>query len=345
MLELNGNKINSILAPMTEISDYPCRAISKEYGADLTFTQMVSAKGVIENSFETLKQFVFNKKEKPIGIQLLSKDAGFLSEAVKELQKYNPDVIDLNSGCPVKDVCGKGMGAKLMDDPIHLGKLTKSMVQSAGGMPISVKVRLGMTKVNVMDVAKAAEENGASFITVHARTRNDFYTGPVRLDLVREVKKQLKIPVVVNGSCFSLEDYMKIKNETDCDAVMVARGALGNPFLFSQIKQYEENKPILNVGIEEIKRVALSHFNLILQNYGEDFGVKYARKFFVWYFMKTPLIEQFIDNIYKIDNKDKVYIYIDEYSEAVSKYNGTFDNTINIDKFKEKVLFWFNNKC
>ena len=142
-----GNKL--LVAPMAEISDSAFRKIAKDYGAGLTFTQMVSAEGVVKNNFETLRYLVFNRKEKPIGVQVLGKDIEILHSAVKDLANFRPDVIDLNSGCPVDKVCKYDMGAKLLNDPVHLGKIVNSMFKAAEGIPISVKLRLGKNRKNI----------------------------------------------------------------------------------------------------------------------------------------------------------------------------------------------------
>lgn len=334
----------AIFAPMAEVTDTPFRQICRENGAGLTFTQMVSAKGVIDNSFITLKALAFNQSEKPIGIQFLANDPDYLGKAVKEVRSFKPDLIDLNCGCSVTQVCKYGLGASILDNPELLGKLVKKMVNSAGDIPISVKIRLGRNrkKINVIQNAKIIEENGASFVTIHARTREDSYETAPDWEWIKRAKESVGIPVVGNGSLFSPSDCVKIINETGCDNIFIARGAIGNPFIFSRFnnlmeKGFDPGQP----AIEKVAETAIKHLYLQIKDSGEILGVKKVRKNLIWYFRFYQGISYFIDRIFTYDKPEDIERFITRHVENIKEGNYPEEDLEKIDKnFKERVLFW-----
>ncbi|MDX1701087.1 MAG: tRNA dihydrouridine synthase DusB, partial [Melioribacteraceae bacterium] len=289
---------NIFLAPMAEITDYPFRAIAKKYGAGLTYTQMVSADGVLKNNFNTLRLLTFSRDEKPIGVQLLGKDPDIVGRAVRELINFSPDVIDLNCGCPVDKVYSNKMGAYLLSQPKTLGKLVTEMVKNAEGIPISIKIRLGhKNQVNVLENAKIIEDSGASLIAVHARLRNDRYDVEADWEWIARVKDQVNIPVIGNGSVFEAEDAIRMLSETGCDAVLLGRGALGNPFIFKQIELLKKGESFTPT-IEEIAQTALEHVVLLEKEQGLTVNLDRAKKNIIWYFMNQNGIENLISELY-----------------------------------------------
>ncbi|MBU2493858.1 MAG: tRNA dihydrouridine synthase DusB [Bacteroidetes bacterium] len=337
-----GEKL--FVAPMADVSDHPFRIIAKEFGAGLTFTQMVSARGVIENDFGTLRRLVFSRNEQPVGVQILGNNPVILKNAVKELVKYSPDLIDLNCGCPVSKVTKHDMGASLLDDPKLIGKLVKSMVEGANGVPISIKIRLGKDKknINVLDNAKAAEDNGASLIIVHARTKIDRYSENPDWEWLKKVKDNISIPVIGNGSVFEPEDIVKMKIDTGCDSVMVARGALGNPFLFERYnsiveKGFDPGEP----DIIKVRDTAIRHIKLLVRDFGENNALDRIKKNVVWYFRKYNGINNFLDNIFSFKDSASVINFIYEHSEKIINNYFPEEDLINVHKkFENKVLFW-----
>lgn len=337
-----GNKL--FLAPMADVTDTAFRKISAEYGAGFTFTQMVSALGIIENEFESLRYLTFNRSEKPIGVQLLGSDFGIIREAVKEVSKFNPDLIDLNCGCSVDKVTNYNFGSALLDDPKTIGKLVDTMVHSSNGIPISIKVRLGKDKnhINVIETAKAAEENGASVIFVHARMRNDKYSTVVQTEWIKKVKDELKIPVVGNGSVFTPADAKKMIDDTGCDSVMIARGALGNPFLFQRYNA------MLDTGndpgepeIETVTEVLLKHIALVVKDYGEINSFDKIKKLAVWYFKNYPGIDNFLEKVFALTNVSELINLINTHTGDIkSKKFKLIEMSEVQNKFKERVLFW-----
>lgn len=345
-VKMNNGKLvpenKLVMAPIADVSDEPYRTIAKEYGAGLTFTQMVSAEGVIENNFQSLRLSAFNRDEKPIGVQLLGKDPAILGEAVRELSKFKPDVIDLNCGCPVDKVCKYGFGAGLLDNPALLGTLVKSMVDNSKGIPISVKVRLGKSKINVLENAKVIEDNGASIITIHARKRLDKYDTLPDYQWIRSVKEYTNLAVWGNGSVFNPEDAVELKKQTGCDGIMVARGALGNPFIFKRFstliqKGYDPGEP----GITEVRDLALRHIEMLSRAYNEIVAVDRAKKNVIWYFRRFKGIEILLDKIFSVKSIAGLKEFVQEHSEKIEQEKFNIDKRMEIENmFKRRVSFW-----
>ncbi len=337
-----------MLAPMAEVTDAPFRQICKEYGAGLTFTQMISAKGIIENSFQSLQSLAYNKSEKPIAVQLLANDPEYLRKAIFEIKQLKPDLIDLNCGCSVQQVCKYGLGASLLDDPVLLGKLVRTMVNAAGDIPVSIKIRLGRDKQNitVLRNSKIIEDNGASAVIVHGRTRSQAYIEPSDWSWIKKVKDEVKIPVIGNGSIFEPEDAIRMFDQTNCDFVFISRGALGNPFIFQRINSSlnggtETNAP----DIDEVGNAAIKHLKMIIKDSGEFNGVIKARKHLIWYFRFYKGISSFIEKIFTIDNSAQVELFILDHIQKIK--NGFYpeEDLQRVRKsFNERVLFWINDK-
>ena len=339
-----GHKL--LVAPMADVSDAPFRKISKKHGAGLTFTQMVSADGVVKNNFDTLRLYSFGRDEKPIGVQLLGRDPAIIGEAVSELSKVKPDLIDLNCGCPMEKVTSKGMGASLSDDPQLLARIVKSMVSAAGEIPVSVKLRLGKdhSNINITDSIKVVEDNGASLVIVHARTSSDSYQTDSNWDWLKKVKENVSIPLVGNGSCFSPQDAKDLMDTTSCDSVMIARGALGNPFYFSRFNSLMETG--LDPGepdIEEVVKVTIEHINLLVQEFGEINAFERAKKQTVWYLKNYPGISSLLDNIFKSKSISELEELILTHEKSIKSGKLEQENIFEINtRFKNKVLFWLS---
>jgi len=341
-----GSKI--ILAPMAEVSDAPFRKIAQSNGAGLTFTQMVSARGVVENSFETLRLLAFGREEKPIGVQILGNDAKLLSASVREILRFKPDIIDLNCGCPKQNVTRYNLGAGLLDDPSLLGSLVKSMVSAAGEIPVSVKMRLGrdQKKINIHENVKAAEDNGASLVFVHARTKVDKYDQSAKWDILADVKAKASIPVVGNGSVFVPEDALNMIKQTGVDSVLVARGALGNPFIFNR------SRSLLESGVdpggpdrETLRSIIFKHLNLLEKEYTGAVLLNHVKKNIIWYL-------RYYGGIYDFLEKAIASISVEDLKQITDKHIDNIDLTrtepadvIDVEqRFRQKVLFWLTKK-
>jgi len=337
-----------LLAPMADVTDQSFRHIAREFGAGLTFTQMVSAKGVIDDEFNTLRYLAFNKNEKPIGVQILGNDPEIIGASVKEIVKYKPDVIDLNCGCPVDKVTKYKMGACLMSSPKLLAQIISAMKKYAGDVPVSAKFRLGEDEKNmtVIESAKAAEDSGASFVTVHARTRKDKYDKDSKWDWLAKVKESVSIPVVGNGSVFTAADAVRMKEQTGVDSVMVARGALGNPFIFSNFnsivdKNFDPGLP----DIDTIKETTLVHCKSLIREYGEIRALPFIKKNIIWYYKNFSGINTLIVNLMKANSINEVLELVEKHTENIENANyPEEDLEIIKQKFKMKVLFWLVNE-
>jgi tRNA-dihydrouridine synthase B len=341
-----GKKL--ILAPMAEISDSSFRKITKEFGTGLTFTQMVSASGVINNNFDTLRYLSFSRDEKPIGVQILGNDPGIISEAISEIRKFKPDLIDINCGCSVDKVLRSDMGSSLLNNPAVLAQIIRRGALAAGDIPLSVKLRLGRDRknINIIENAKIAEDNGASLITVHCRTSADSYETEPDWSWLKKVKENTKIGLVGNGSVFTPADAAKMIEQTGCDSVMVGRGAIGNPFIFQRFNSLVENNTDPgHPKIEEAKRVLLKQIDLLKKEFGEDISLNRAKKHAIWYLQFYNGINLFLNKIFPIKSIEDLNILILEHCENIN--NGFYPETKTEEiyqKFKKRILFWLEEE-
>ncbi len=231
---------DTILAPMAGVTDVAFRLLCRRYGAGLAVTEMISANALARENAATLRLIDVVSEEKPRVIQLFGQNTDCLITSAKFCAD-KCEIIDLNFGCPAAKIIKQGAGSALLERPNKIKEIVSSLVQAVS-IPITCKIRLGITKptINVLKVAKACEEAGASMLAVHARTQNQGYTGKADWAWIKKVKEELKIPVAGNGDVRTVEDYIKMKKETGCDYVMIGRGALGNPYLFKQIEDYKK---------------------------------------------------------------------------------------------------------
>ncbi len=341
-----GKKL--ILAPMAEISDSSFRKTAKQFGAGLTFTQMVSASGVINNNFDTLRFLSFSRDEKPIGVQILGNDPAIISEAISEIKKFKPDLIDINCGCSVDKVLRNDMGSYLLTNPALLSQIIKKGAAAAGDIPLSVKLRLGKDRknINIIENAKIAEDNGASLIAVHCRTSADSYETEPDWSWLRKVKESVNISVVGNGSVFTPRDAFDMIEQTGCDSVMVGRGAIGNPFLFTRYNsacEYGEDPGQPDIGIAE--SVLLKHIELLKNEFGEDIALNKAKKQSIWYLQFYPGINSFLENVFSVRRIEDLNILVADHCKKVKDINSGGDNPAEIyQKFKKRILFWLEEE-
>ena len=278
------------LAPMAGFSDYAMRRICFEYGAEYSVTEMVSAKATVYNDKKTLTLAKITKDEAPTAIQIFGSEPSVMAEAAGILSQFSgggalPVAIDINMGCPVHKIFSNGEGSALMKNPSLIYDVTRAVV-NATPLPTTVKIRLGVDSehINAVECALAIEEAGAVALTVHGRTRAQLYSGKADMEKVAEVKKSVHIPVFANGDILSAEDGLRVLRDTGADGIMIGRGAVGNPFIFSEIRAAMRGEEYSLPTLEEKKRAALTQLDYAIADKGEAVAVREARGQLAKYF-------------------------------------------------------------
>lgn len=278
-------KGNLILGPMAGVTDLPFRVLCKEQGADLVYTEMISAKGIYYKNKNTEKLWEIEEKERPAALQLFGSDPALMADMAKQIEEKNFDILDINMGCPVPKVVNNGEGSALMKNPVLAGEIVKAVSKSIK-KPVTVKFRKGFHngEVNAVEFAKRMEDNGAAAIAVHGRTREEYYSGKADWDIIAKVKEAVSIPVIASGDIFSVEDALACEKQTGCDGFMLARGVRGNPWLFHQIKTFQETGELEEKpGIDEVLSMILRHGQMMTAFKGENMGMREMRKHVAWY--------------------------------------------------------------
>lgn len=276
---------NIMLSPMAGISDLPFRLLNREFGCPFAFVEMIDARALSYKSKKTRSMLSTNQEDKPLGVQLLGSEPNFIQRAMDILQGYEFDLLDFNSACPVKKVVRRGEGSGLLKDPRKLSQLLKIIVKDSR-VPVTVKIRAGWdsNSINAKETALYAQGAGIKALFIHGRTKEQGYSGKVNYKIIKEVKDALEIPVIASGDILSAELAKKMFDETGCDGIVIARGALGNPWIFGEISEFLKNgKAAVRPDLKEIAQIMLEHLDLCIDFYGERTGVIIFRKFIGWY--------------------------------------------------------------
>ncbi|MDP2921826.1 MAG: tRNA dihydrouridine synthase DusB [Candidatus Omnitrophota bacterium] len=295
-------KSNLVLAPMAGVSDFPFRALNRRFGCELAFIEMINVRSLSYKMRKTKKMLSTSAQDRPLGIQIIGCEEEFILRAIDILKSYEYDVLDFNAACPVKKVARRGEGAALLKDPKKLHKLLKLIVDNSD-KPVTVKIRTGWdsSSINAKEAALASQDAGVSALFIHGRHRDQGYAGEVDYEAIRNVKKALDIPVIGSGDVFSPVLAKKMLDETGCDGLLVARGALGNPWIFKETEAFLKNKKIIKrPGIGKIADIMVKHLGSYIDFYDEPHGVKRFHKFFAWYTKGVPNVRTLRENAFRV---------------------------------------------
>lgn len=313
-LELK-NKV--FLSPMAGVTDLPFRLICKEQGCGLLYTEMINGKALCYDDENTKKMLKIEEEEHPVAVQIFGSEPEFMGRAAEIMNDYSNEILDINMGCPAPKVVKNGDGSALMKNPKLAEEVLRAVVKNSK-KPVTLKIRKGWddNSVNAVEIAKIAEDCGISALAIHGRTREQFYTGKADWDIIAEIKKNLSIPVIGNGDVFTIEDSINMLDKTGCDAIMIGRGAQGNPWIFKRINHYMNTGEILpEPTLNEKISAAIKHLKLAVEEHGEYVAVREMRKHIAWYLKGLRNSAKLRDEINKIEDYQEVVSKLEYYME------------------------------
>ena len=308
-----------LLAPMEDVSDPPFRALCKKHGADVMYTEFISSEGLIRDAAKSVQKLDIFEYERPVGIQIFGSEIESMKKATEVCDSANPDIIDINYGCPVKKVAGKGAGAGILQDIPKMVSLTKEIVKSTS-LPVTVKTRLGWDENSkyIVEVAERLQDVGIKAISIHGRTRAQMYKGEADWSLIAAVKNnsRMKIPVFGNGDITSPEKALEYKNRFGVDGLMIGRASIGNPWFFNQVKSYINNGIILDPPTLKEKLDAVQeHLNFSIKWKGERLGILEMRRHYSNYFKGIPDFKRFRTQLVTLEKKEDLFNVLNSIEE------------------------------
>lgn len=313
-----------LLAPMEDVSDPPFRALCKEQGADVVYTEFVSSEGLIRNAAKSVMKLDIYEKERPVGIQIFGANMDSMLRTIDIVEKSNPDIIDINFGCPVKKVVSKGAGAGILKDICLMEKLTAEMVKRTN-LPVTVKTRLGWDhdSIKIVEVAERLQDVGIKAIAIHGRTRAQMYKGNADWKPIAAVKNnpRMHIPVFGNGDVNCPEKAVEMRDEYGLDGAMIGRASIGNPWFFKQVKHYFNTGEYLKpITLQERVEAARRHLQMSIDWKGEKLGVFETRRHYTNYFKGIPNFKEYRMKMVTSDHSEDVFATFDEVLEKFSDY-------------------------
>ncbi len=312
---------NVFLAPMAGVTDLPFRLICKQFEASLLYTEMINAKAVCYEDKNTFDMLLVEDEEKPVAVQIFGSEPGFMAEAARTLTELNRfEIIDINMGCPAPKVVKAGDGSALMKDP-KLAYEIVNKVKAATKLPVTVKFRKGWDEqsINALEFGKLMQEAGADAVTLHGRTREQYYSGTADWEIIKELKEKLTIPVIANGDITSFEAAERILDITKADALMIGRGAQGNPFIFKEVNDYMESAILPKKICPKLKiDTAISHYKLALKYKTQHKAVTEMRKHLGWYLKGLKNSARIKDHINKMYEPSDVINALTEYAQSLT---------------------------
>jgi tRNA-dihydrouridine synthase B len=317
MLRIGNLKLGTpfILAPMSGVTDLPFRSIHRRFGCELAFIEMINVRSLCHRTKKTLQMLASDAADRPLGIQLIGHQPEYLPRAVEILNEFDHDLLDFNAACPAKKLALKGSGAGMMRTPEILEESLRAMVKHSN-VPVTVKIRTGWDSpsVNAVDIARRCGDAGISALFIHGRTRSQGYRGGVDYPVIREVKKAVRIPVIASGDIWSAFWAKKMFDETGCDGIAVARGGLGNPWIFAEIQAIFQGLPPPEPKPEQVIATIIEHARLNIRQYGETIGIMRFRKHLGWYIKGLPGARFMRDRAFRV----KTFGELEEFLEKIA---------------------------
>lgn len=309
------------LSPMAGVTDLPFRLICKQKGCGMLYTEMINAKALCYNDENTKKMTKIEDEEHPIAIQIFGSEPEYMGRATEILNSHSNEILDINMGCPAPKVIKNGDGSALMKNPKLAEEVMKAVVKNST-KPVTLKIRKGWddNNINAVEIAKIAEQAGISALAIHGRTREQYYSGEADWDIIKEIKQSISIPVIGNGDVFEIEDAINLLEKTNCDAIMIGRGAQGNPWIFNRINHYMNTGEILPKPTAQEKiNTAIEHMKLAVEEHGEYVAVREMRKHIGWYIKGLKNSARYRDEINKLTDCEEVITKLKELSLTQSK--------------------------
>jgi len=311
-----------MLAPMEDVTDRAFRQLCKRHGADIVYTEFISAEALRRGIEKSVRKLTADAVERPLAIQIFGSSVESMIEAAVIAEEYSPDYLDINFGCPTKKVAGKGAGAALLREPEKMAQIAEAVVRAVS-IPVTAKTRIGWDResINIVDVMHRLEDVGIEALAVHGRTRSEMYKGKADWNWIREVKKHARIPIIANGDIWTAEDAVSMFDQTGADGVMIGRGSIGNPFIFERAKQLvKTGKSMPLPDFRERIQGAVEHLKLSVQFKGEKYGVLEMRRHYATYLKGLPMVSRVRNKLVREDCGEQVIDMLLAYAEECEGY-------------------------